>query len=88
MVAPLEIVLYIQTDRDIYCILRQSVQVLYYFPQIAIYFIILSFLVQIMFFIKQTLKFKYPPHCLKVKRLCIWSISFFFKVIREIKDNN
>jgi len=33
----------IEADRDIYCFLRQSAQVLYYFPQIAIYFIILSF---------------------------------------------
>ena len=47
-------------NKKIYCTLKHADN-LYYFPQNSVYFIILSFSVQILhFFINQVLKFKYP----------------------------
>jgi hypothetical protein len=55
------------------------------FPTNCCLFCNFIFWVQIMFlcFIKQALKFKYLPQCLKVKRLQIWNISFFFLNLLE-----
>jgi hypothetical protein len=64
---PLEIHFIYLCKKEFYCILRCAVESLLYFTKNAIYFIILSFSVQIIlvFFINHVLEFKYPPQSIK-----------------------
>jgi len=57
--------------------LRHAAQSLFCFQQNAICCIILSFPVKTIFtiYIKQALKFKYPPHRIKVQKGLIWCCS-------------
>jgi hypothetical protein len=50
-------------NKEIYCTLRLAAQPLFYFPQNAIHFIILSFSVQIIVtcFVNNAQKFKHKP---------------------------
>jgi hypothetical protein len=57
----------------------------------AIYLIILSLSVQIMFFTNHALKFKYQPSCLKVKILYNEDISYLYQtpsVVRTMQLQN
>ena len=58
---PKEYVLYIQATVKFTVFLRHSTQSAFYFPQNAIYLIILSLFSNNTFFIIHVLKFKYPP---------------------------
>jgi hypothetical protein len=63
MATPLLIYFIYLGSKDIYSIFTMCCTI-FYFPQNAVYFIILSFLVQtvVMFFVSQMVKFKYLPH--------------------------